>query len=184
MPNIPYPIYGTIKNSSNATISNVRITIANITSSSGSLTSYSNYEGKFILDLANLGYTDGDNISYETYDEFLNEEFSGTFIVSGINYNLNVSLALISEAKDLPSNRATQIYNIGGKTVSLDNPFPVRLMNYNEIDTANNPNYEWSIRSDGQPNYIDMFIGEKVYRKTYTYTSNIRTKESKWIRKS
>ena len=186
MPGTSYIVYGIVYNNSNTNIANARITFSNQTESSGSKDVYTTSNGKYLFDLANIGWSNGDTIAYEAYDEFNNEMVSSSFVISGENKELNITLEIVSEPKNssLP-NRGTNIYNIGGNVVSLDNPLPVTLINTADlIDLTNNPNFIWEYDSKGRIISDTITIRGVSYKRTYTYTGsnwNANTR-SKWVR--
>ena len=128
MPSIPYLVYGTVR--SKGLVDSHKFYIE-FTNSSGSKqkTFFSSHfsHGKYIFDLANISYSNGETISYVAQDEFNNENNSGTFTVSGQNKELNLILTPREISVDSPGNKDVQIYNVGGKPVSDSNPFPIKI---------------------------------------------------------
>ena len=151
---------------------NIPNVIVSFTSSEGKGNAISNSTGNYLFDLANIGYSDGETITYSAIDEFKNEIFSGSFTVSGGGTSLNIALSTRTDAQPVAGNRDSQIYNIGGKAVSSDNPLPVKLINGGDIlDLTNNPETEWTItRSDRQPDKEKITLGNgDVYERTFRY---------------
>ena len=122
MARLPYLVSGRIKNSNGNAQADVRI-VFTIGSRTTGTTTDSN--GDYVVDLQNLGYSSGDTVSYDAADEFNNEFFSGSFVGSGQNKTLNLSLSVRVEAVYAKGNRNIQVHNIGGLGVSKANPFPV-----------------------------------------------------------
>lgn len=119
MPTTPYLVYGTIKKSDLTISSNSRITFTN----KGSYVT--NSDGKYLIDFANIGYTSGETITYTVEDKYNNEISSGSFTLTGTSKNLDITLEVRETPILVKNNRDTQVYNIGGKSVSKDNPFYV-----------------------------------------------------------
>lgn len=177
MPILPYIINGTIKNSNSINIANARVTF---TTASGSVSGVTNSEGKYILDLANAEYTVGETVTYIAWDSQLNQTYSATFVVAGGGIEINITLALRTDSVNPPGNTDIQIHNIGGKIVTEDNPFPI-------IDVNLPDNYKsvWVItRGDGQPDTHTITLRGVSYKRTFTYSSNILTERSEWVRQS
>jgi len=175
MPSSPNVISGTIYNSNDINIADARVTF---TTSLGSISTLSNSEGKYLVDLAEAGYELGETVSYECWDSQKNQTYSGNLIVSEGGQTVNIILALRTDVSNPPGNTDIQIYNIGGKIVSEDNPFPV-------IDLNLPDNYKtvWVItRSDGQPDSETVTIRGISYTRTFSYTNNILTERSEWVR--
>ena len=170
MPSTPYLINGTVENSSSLQVSNALITF---TTSSGNKSVASNSIGRYVIDLANIGYTSGETASYSAVDEFLNESDLGTFAVTGGNRTLNITLSIINSAKQVKANTDTQLYNIGGKPISEDNPLPVTVINTVDlIDLTNNPNWEQTHDTNGRLTKERITIRDISYERTFTYTGN------------
>ena len=179
MPTTPYIVKGII-NDSKSNPSNSAI--IEFKSANATKTTASDSSGKYLFDLADIDYVSGETISYSVKDKYNNEYYSGSFVVSGSNKTLNVTLSVRENAEVVRGNRDTQIYGIGGRPISQNNPFPVTNVNNSEIDLVNNPATSWTItRPDGQPDKetITLASGD-VYYRTFTYTSNILTARSKW----
>lgn len=175
MPTIPYLVSGTVSNSNGNLLSNALIYFY---SASGSSNTTTNSKGQYTIDLASIGYTNGETIRYAAYDQFENEKYSGTFAITGGSKTINISLSIIKDAVVVRSNRDTQIYNIGGKPVSQDNPFPIINQNLPE-------NYDsvWVItREDFQPDTETITLNGSTYKRTFGYTNNVMTTRSRWVK--
>lgn len=122
-PQIPYVVNGTVtkSNSTNASSAIISFTIDSTTRSTTT-----NSQGQYVFDLAEIGYSSGDSVSYSAVDEFNNEVFNGTFTITGQNKTLNITLSSRTSAIFPPGNRSFQIFTVGGKPVSIDNPLPVK----------------------------------------------------------
>lgn len=130
MPSTPYIISGTAKDSKGKAIADIRISFE--ADETGTVTT--NSSGQYMIDLANFGYTAGETINYSAVDKFQNEIASGTITLSGESQTLNFSLSVRETVVMPPGNKDIQIYNIGGKPVSLKNSFPVLLTSYDGND--------------------------------------------------
>ena len=66
-------------------------------------------------------------------------------------------------------------------TVSSANPLPISGA---ELDLINNPVTVWTItRPDGQPDSETItLVNGDVYERTFTYTNNLLTTRSKWVK--
>ncbi len=182
MPDISFLVSGTITDSRSLQVSQGIITFTNASNDSKSTTS--NNKGQYSFDLANLGYSSGDTITYVCQDKFKNEFFSGSFIVTGENKSLNVQLSVRKDKLVVSGNRDVQLANIGGEVVSKDNPLPVEVINSNDVfDIVNNVSHSWTItRGDGQPDSETIVMAGITYKRTFTYSSGIMTARSAWAK--
>jgi len=181
MPQTPYLVRGIVTKSNSLASPN---SIIIFTTSFGTKTHTTESDGKYTFDLANIGYTSGEAVTYYGIDENENENYSGTFTISGGGQSLDIALSSRSDKVVVPDNRSTQLFNIGGKIVSEDNPLPVTLINTADIvDLTNNPNNSWDLRSDGQPTSETITIKGVSYKRTFTYSPmGGMTTRSKWVR--
>ena len=133
----PHITQGTVNTSEGNAAVNAVITFTNSDkTASDSATTDSN--GEFLIDLANMGYTDGETFTYSVLDEFQNENFSGTFVVSGGSTDLEtITLAVITGPAERV--RDCKIFNIGGGVVSRNNPFPVSVSTNTFLNTFEKP---------------------------------------------
>ncbi len=182
MPDIPYIVNGTVSNSFGNVVPSGIVKFTN----TNSAISITDSIGRYIFDLAGIEYSSGDTISYTAEDEFTNEKFSGSFVVTGMNKTLNITLSVRDDPNTVSGNRDTQISNIGGKPVSSENPFPVEIISgSDDIDLINNPSLSRIItRSDGNPDSETITIRGVQYKRTMTYqdpTGSLLTR-SKWIK--
>lgn len=124
MPFTPFIVNGTVTgddgNGSNKAV------ILLTSPSYGTSTGVAETDGTYTIDMANVGYTSGETITYKITDRFLNEEATGSFVVTGGAKVLNVTTSVITDPKAISANRHVMIVNIGGKPVSRDNPLPVK----------------------------------------------------------
>jgi len=181
-PQLPYPITGTVTNSSGIATSNVIITF---TTSSGSVNVTTDSLGKYIIDLADAIYTSGETVSYSAIGPFNNETYSGTFTLSGSNKTLNITLSLRTSQIQGKGNRQISVVNIGGKPISQENPLPVISNSTEYIDLNNNPSTAWTItRADLQPDSETVTFGNgDSYKRTFTYNSNnVMITRSEWVK--
>ena len=186
MTSTPYLVSGTVKLANLDAASSAQITF---TINSLSKTVTSNTSGQYVIDLADIGYTTGDEATYSVNDEFNNEYYIGTFIISGENKSLDVTLS--ARDKDTmvlpPFNRSINIFNPGGEVVSDDNPFAVKLVGHlnGHPEIGGNVSTTWTItRTDGQPDAETVtFPDGKSYQRNFTYNiEGFLTIRSRWIR--
>ena len=102
MPNpySPFLVFGTVTNSSNTAEPSATV---KITTSLGTMSWTTNSDGKYIADLADIGYTDGEIVTLDTQDPFNNEVSEDTFVVSGGMYNADIILSVRSKAQGNPT---------------------------------------------------------------------------------
>ena len=180
MPQTPYIINGTVFNSGIVGQPDVTITF---TSSSGEDNVASDTKGNYAFDLANIGYSAGETITYSALDKFGNESDSGSFVVEGQNKTLNIILSQRTTGQPMRTNRDVMINSVGGNPISNDNPLPVTLVNTADvIDLTNNPETEFVYtRDDGQPDKETITVSGSMYERSFTYDSNgFLTKRSNW----
>jgi hypothetical protein len=123
MPTTPFIVSGIIKDSLGVVSSEATLVFTNSTGTSGKVITDST--GQYVFDLANIGYSSGETITYSIASKFLNENVTGTFVVSGTSESLSVSTSVRTDLGK--GNTGMYMFNIGGKPVSSDNPFPVQL---------------------------------------------------------
>lgn len=106
MPSTPYVVQGTIY-TSRGTVPNSIVTI------NSDISTTTDDEGKYVLDLANLsgGYTAGSDYTIEAKDEFNNEYTSSTITASGGGQTKNLTL----ECRD----RKTEQGYISGRVIPI-----------------------------------------------------------------
>ena len=176
MPSTPYLVNGTTNDSFGNNTSDVEITF---TTSQGSDIITSDSEGKYLIDLGNIGYTAGETVTYVAYDKHKNETYSGSFAITGSSKTLNISLSVRTNPANLPSNRATHIYNTGGNVVSTDNPFPVTVSKIPIGDGSLAITYD----ANNNPTVIVKTIKGDTYTRTITYDANNNpTAISEWVK--
>ena len=174
MTSTPYLVSGTLINSSGDKVSDGFI---QFTISGESETVSSNVKGKYTIDLANIGYNPGNTVSYSAKDKSNNEIYSGSFVGSGETKTLNISL---SERKDRISgtgNRDINLTNIGGESVSWNNPLPIAQVSI--------PMYlgKYSLSYTGSNlTKVVKTIGDNTYTLTLGYTGSNLTSVSEWVK--
>jgi len=177
MASTPILISGTVTDSSGDLLTNA---IVKFTFGNAFEIAETNSSGQYIFDLNNIGVTIGDTVTYESYDEFNNEVFNSTFVAAETQtINIILTLRTKNNRINVPGNRDTQIFNIGGKPVSKENPF--------QIITSKIPKGEGSmtITYDASDNPITLVkvIGEDTYTRNIIYDGNNNpTSISKWVK--
>lgn len=125
MPQTPYLVNGTIY-VSRGTVSDSTVII------NSDISTTTDSEGKYILDLANLadGYTSGSSYTIEAYDEFNNEYKSDTITVTGESQTKNLFLESRKRTNEQgnPTGYLTPVLirTTGDKPTSQNNLFPVQ----------------------------------------------------------
>ena len=143
-PQTPYIVSGTIYTS--------RGTVGNTVVRVGELTTTTNAQGQYIVDLADFadGYTDGTSYNIISFDEHDNEYKADTITVSGQGLTKNLFLDARNELNAQTRNsdtRRIEARTVGNKPVTHANP--MHIHNFERPLTqlmANN--------SSGQPDYI------------------------------
>lgn len=125
MPSPPYIVSGTIKDSNVEAEASARI---DFETSKGKGTSVANASGQYVFDLAEIGWTAGETVTYTAYDQFENETKTGTFIITGGSKTLNATLVVRQDPQSVRGAKNVQLSNIGGFVVSKDNPLPVTIV--------------------------------------------------------
>lgn len=100
MPSSPFIVYGVIYNSSGNNTSKSQITFSTDVNSKITI---SDSKGRYLIDLADIEYSDGGTIYYVAYDEFRNETNSGSFTVSGGIKELKMYCSKVTEFYCYPS---------------------------------------------------------------------------------
>lgn len=121
-PQLPYLVYGTIKDRFDLTKSNIIIWFS---TSSGKIYTTSDYTGKYVIDLANAGYTNGETVTYISESKNKNQKVSGSFVLSGFFKELNLFLDTRKDYITPGFNSGVVLCSIGGKPISHDNPLHV-----------------------------------------------------------
>ena len=125
MPSGPYVVSGTIKDSNVEAEASARIDFETAT---GKATSVANASGQYVYDLAEIGWTAGETVTYTAYDQFENETKTGTITLTGGSKTLNVTLIVRNDPNPTRGAKNVQLANIGGFAVSKDNPLPVTIV--------------------------------------------------------
>lgn len=181
MPATPHTVSGTVTSAAGVLQANALI---KFTTSEGTAVVVADSSGQFVYNIANIGYTAGETVTYVANGEFYNETYTSTFVVSGDTTSLTITLAVRSDIIMPPANRTIVIYNVGGKPVTTDNPFPVSSAGQSsDFDLVNNPATTWTItRSDFQPDSETIVIASGTYKRTFTYNSdNVMITRSAWV---
>ena len=182
-PFVSYLVFGYVIDSLGKIVRSANL---KVTTSVGSKTYTTNSNGIFMYDLAEIGYTSGETVSVDVTDAFNNELKAHTFIVSGFSLNEDITLAIRTSAIDVVGYVSRQIiHSVGNKPITRDNPLPIEILGQSDvIDLVNNPATTWTItRGDGQPDNetVTMANGD-IYKRTFTYTNDIMTARSAWVR--
>lgn len=180
-PQTPFQVSGVITKS-NSLVSPSSVIVFTLTAGQDQATA--NSKGRYLIDLANVGYTAGETVSYSARDVNANEVFNGTFTLENDSKELNVALSERTGAVSVPSNRATQVYTIGGVAVSEDNPLPVAVINSADvIDLINNPDYAYTYDGNGRAISETVTIRGVSYKRIFGYsgTDLQPVTKSKWV---
>ena len=180
----PFLVFGIVINSSGTAEPSATV---KITTSLGTMSCDTDSLGRYIKDIADIGYTDGETVTLDNQDQFNNEFSEDTFVLSGGMKEVNISLSVRSKAQGNPTGYTTKtmLHNIGNKPITKDNPLPIEIIGQSDvIDLVNNPQHEWIItRQDRQPDSETVTMGNgDIYKRTFTYTNDVMTLRSKWIK--
>lgn len=176
MPSLPYIISGKTKNSLG---NNVNSVIVTFTTASGDGSTTSNSNGDYLFDLASIGFTSGETVSYTAIDAFNNENVSSSFVHSGQNKDLDITLSVRSNSlhRDTP-NRGSIPYNIGGKAISRINALPVEVSGI----PLNEGSYTLSYDASNNLIKVVKVISSRTYTLNLTYDgSDNLTTVSRWV---
>ena len=176
MPNQPFIVSGRVYNSFGNLKNAVTVLFTN--SSDINASTVSNSQGQYLFDLENIGYSDGETITYKAEDDNFNELFEGSFVVSGVSQTLNITLSARIVPFPVSNNRGTQISMIGGKIVTNQNPFPVQISKI----PINDGEFTLSYDSSNNLTSVVKSINSRTYTRTLTYdSSNNLTSISRWV---
>ena len=172
-------VYGRDKTSK---IESATVTLTSGTSSTSSSTKTN---GEVVFNIANLTtWSAGDEVTITSTKAGIGTD-TQTVTLTNSPQTLTVYLAETSSMTYLEE-PTTHVLNFAlltsfdGEKITTDNPLPVT---HGEIDLINNPSTIWSItRTDGQPDYEEVTMSGVTYRRTFTYTNNIMTARSSWVR--
>lgn len=177
-----YLVYGLILNSDGIISPNASIEVA---TSVGRKYYESDVNGAFLFELADIGYSAGEQVQMNITDKFNNQFKNHTFIVSGQFHQEDITLSLRMDAVNASDLAPKSIlHSVGKKPITLDNPLPIQSTSNPEIDLVNNPSHAWNYtRSDGQPDSEDVTIKGITYRRTFTYNdTGFITARSGWVK--
>ena len=182
MPQTPFIVNGSVTNSANLVVDGATVKFS---LSGGSDIVITNSNGDYVIDLANLGYSSGETVSFVAQDPFKNEIFNGTFVISGGRKVLNISLSSRSDRIIPSGNRDFMPTNIGVEPVSTDNPLPVVVTDSaDNLDLVNNPAQEFDY--DGRNRVVTerRIIKGITYSRTFSYTGTTfnMIRRSQWER--
>ncbi len=182
-PYIAYLVFGRVFNSLGNIISDAQLIV---TTSVGDKTYHTNSDGIFLYDLAEVGYVSGETVTVDVTEPFNNETIEHTFVVSGFWNEENITLILRTSGVNTTGYSPPIIlHSVGKKPITSDNPLAVEIIGQSDyVDLVNNPVTTWVVtRQDRQPDSesVTMSNGE-VYKRTFTYTNDVLTTRSKWVR--
>jgi len=178
-PYTPILVFGTVTDSVS---NNAALVIVKVTTSISSKEYVTDSAGRYIIDLAGVGYVSGETVIFNTEDKFGNETSQDSVVATGEMIVKNISLAIRAYPKETTTGITNRVmlHNIGNEPVTADNPLPVAS---SEIDLVNNPSTVWTIvRGDGQPDSEIITIRGVSYKRTFTYTGDNMTARSAWVR--
>lgn len=162
-PVLPFPIDGTLKDSSGTLLTSTEIRITN-TRTNGTYTINTNSSGTYNDDLANLpdGYLDGDSVTFFAKNPFHDEEVTTTITISGTSKTTNLVLEVIAS---LPSNvlkgriRETIPVNLKGKPYQKTNRLPVQAEGPGDIATRHGRKSIYTIDGFAETSTVHMDTG-------------------------
>ena len=165
-----------------------------ITFNSETISGTSNSKGEVILNTANLtsGWSVGNEVSITASKTGSGTKTQTLILDSSGGQQTSITL---EETSDLIYYEQTEndtyvlnfalITDYAGNKITTSNPFPVKIVDSSgDFDLVNNPQNVWTItREDGQPDdeTITLSNGD-IYKRTFTYTGNILTTRSKWVK--
>jgi hypothetical protein len=182
----PFLIFGTVTDSLSNAVSNANVEIRRPSGIVGSTTT--NSAGRFVYDLASIGYNDGEVITVITTGEFNDYVSTDTFNVvqSAGSIELSISLTLRTSSIDSTGYSPQSIlHTVGKKPVTRDNPLPI--IDVSAIDGGivfgNYSDVYAVTRVDLQPDSITRTAEDgRVYRQTFTYNAQgAVTAKSRWV---
>lgn len=124
-PTQPFLVLVTVTNSSGTAEPAAEVKFSS--ASETSQVQYTDSLGRIIFDIADIDYTSGETITVTTNDRFDNDISIDTFGVSGVMYELDITLSQRTKfSGGTVGYKITSIlHNIGDKPVTKDNPLPV-----------------------------------------------------------
>ncbi len=163
-----------------------------LTVTAGFISNTTNSSGEVVLNVANAGSWNVGDEATIVATKTASGTKTETLVLTSSPQTLNITLA---ETSDLiyyeQTENDTYVLNFAllttydGEKVTTSNPLPVKIVDSSgDFDLTNNPSTVWTItRTDGQPDSETITLSNgDVYKKTFTYTDNILTTRSKWIK--
>ncbi len=184
-PFTPFLVFGIVTNSSGTAEPSATV---KITTSLGTMSWDTDSLGRYIADIADIGYTDGETVTLDNQDQFNNEFSEDTFVLSGGMKEVNISLSVRSNAQGNIQGFTTKtmLHNIGNKPITKDNPLPIEMIGSNNtIDLINNPEQTNGYDSKNRLSTETITLGNgDQYRRTFTYTGTQWqfTTRGKWVK--
>ncbi len=162
-----------------------------LTVTAGFTSDTTNSSGEVVLNVANAGsWNVGDEatiVATKTASGTKTETLTLTSSPQSLNITLEETSDLYyeeSESDNYVLNFAL-VVDYAGEKITTSNPFPVKIVNSSsDFDLTNNPATIWTItRGDGQPDSETITLANgDIYTRTFSYTNNILTTRSAWVK--
>ncbi len=128
---VPYPsflVFGKVLNSQGFIIVNAKLEVI---TSFGRAYKFTDSNGLYLYDLAEIGYTVGETVNVNITEPFNNEIQIQTYTVEGSFLEENVATRLRTKVKRI-SELQTQnvLHSVGRSPITLDNPLPIKDTTY------------------------------------------------------
>ncbi len=184
-PQAPFLVFGIVTNSSGTAEPSATV---KITTSLGTMSCDTDSLGRYIKDIADIGYTEDETATLDTQDQFNNEVSKDTFVVSGGMKEVNIILSVRSKAQGniVGYTAKSMLHNIGNEPVTKENPLPIEVIGSNNtIDLVNNPEQTNVYDGNGRLSTETITLGNgDKYQRTFIYTGTQWqfTTRGKWIK--
>jgi len=155
-------------------------------------TSGTTENGKVILNVANAGSWSVGDTATILATKTASGTKTETLVLTSSPQQMTITLA---ETSDLIYYEQTEndtyvlnfalVTDYAGNKITSANPFPVKIVDSSgDFDLINNPATVWTVtREDGQPDAETITLANgDIYKRTFTYTGNILTTRSKWVK--
>ena len=175
-----YDLNGTLLSGATVTLTHPTIT--------PSISVNSNALGEYVINLSGLSsqWSIGDTFTITASKTAEGTISTTTVISSGGGQVINLTLAETSaltyyaQPLDRYNLNFVLLTHYDGEKVTRERPLPVSSSG---IDLLYNPSTSWAItRGDGQPDSETVVIKGVSYKRTFTYTNDILTARSEWVR--
>ena len=125
-PFISFLVFGIVSNSQGNIISNAQL---NVKTSLGEKNFFTDSNGLFLYDLADIGYADGETVTVNVTEPFNNEIQTQTYVVEDSFLEENIITELRTRVEKI-SELQTQnvLHSVGKKPITAENPLPIQLI--------------------------------------------------------